>query len=89
MKSIQKSIRMTPEIYDFISSFHGNNFNDKFNNCLNNAIDRNALLRQNKIRLEKEVYDLKNQIEDYRAILDSLERISTFVNFACDHVIQK
>lgn len=89
MKSIQKSIRMTPEVYEYISAFDGKNFNDKFENCLKFCIDHNRIIRNNKIRLEKEIFDLQDKIEDHRRILSSLEKIETYVNFACDHVLQK
>lgn len=89
MKNIQKSIRMSQEIYEYIAAFDGKNFNDKFENCLKFCIEHNRTLRLSKIRLEKEMFDLQDKIQEYRNILSSLERIQTYVNFACDHVIQK
>lgn len=89
MKNIQKSIRMSQEIYEYIAAFDGTNFNDKFERCLKCCIDQNRIIRRNKIRLEKEVLELTDKIQEYRNILSGLERIQTYVNFACDFVSQK
>ena len=89
MKNIQKSIRMSQEIYEYIAAFDGKNFNDKFENCIKSCIDQNRVIRKNKIRLEKEVFELTDKIQEYRNILAGLERIQSYVNFACDFVSQK
>lgn len=89
MKSIQKSIRMTPEIYEYIESFKGNNFNDKFANCLLFCMDANADLLTRRAGLKRELEELSNKIDDLRGIVSSLQIIETYVNFACDHVLQK
>lgn len=89
MKNIQKSIRMSQDVYEYIAAFDGKNFNDKFENCLRFCMEHNVILRKQKIRMEKQCCDLKDKIEEYRSILGSLERIQTYINFACDHVIQK
>lgn len=89
MKNIQKSIRMSQEIYEYIAAFDGKNFNDKFENCIKICMNQNRIIRRNKIKLEKEIYDLTNKIQEYRNIIEGLERIQTYVNFACDFVSQK
>lgn len=89
MKNIQKSIRMSQEIYEYIAAFDGKNFNDKFENCIKICMNQNRIIRRNKIKLEKEIYDLTNKIQEYRNIIEGLERIQSYVNFACDFVSQK
>lgn len=89
MKNIQKSIRMSQEIYEYIAAFDGKNFNDKFENCIKICMNQNRIIRRNKIKLEKDIYDLTNKIQEYRNIIEGLERIQTYVNFACDFVSQK
>lgn len=89
MKNIQKSIRMSQDIYEYIAAFDGKNFNDKFENCIKICMNQNRIIRRNKIKLEKEIYDLTNKIQEYRNIIEGLERIQTYVNFACDFVSQK
>lgn len=89
MKNIQKSIRMSQDIYEYIAAFDGKNFNDKFENCLKFTIEHNQTLRRSKIRLEKEICDLNDKIQERREILSGLERIQSYVNFACDFVSQK
>lgn len=89
MKNIQKSIRISQEIYEYIAAFDGKNFNDKFENCIKICMNQNRIIRRNKIKLEKEIYDLTNKIQEYRNIIEGLERIQTYVNFACDFVSQK
>ncbi len=89
MKNIQKSIRMSQEVYEYIAAFDGKNFNDRFENCLKFCMEHNEQLRRSKIRMEKQMCELENKISEYRNILGSLERIRTYINFACDHVIQK
>lgn len=89
MKNIQKSIRMSQDIYEYIAAFDGKNFNDKFENCIKICMNQNRIIRRNKIKLEKEIFDLTNKIQEYRNIIEGLERIQTYVNFACDFVSQK
>lgn len=89
MKNIQKSIRMSQEVYEYIAAFDGKNFNDKFENCLRFCMEHNQALRRSKMRMEKEIIDLKEKIDEYRNIISGLERIQTYVNFACDFVSQK
>lgn len=89
MKNIQKSIRMSQEIYEYIAAFDGKNFNDSFENCLKYCMEQNRIIRRNRIRLEKEMFELQDKIQQYRNILSDLERIQTYVNFACDFVSQK
>ena len=89
MKNIQKSIRMSQEIYEYIAAFDGKNFNDKFENCIKFCMNQNRIIRRNKIKLEKDIYDLTNKIQEYRNIIEGLERIQTYVNFACDFVSEQ
>lgn len=89
MKNIQKSIRMSQEVYDYISCFDGKNFNDKFENAVKFFIDSNDQLFLKRTRLQKQCLELEERIKDYRSVLSDLERIQTYVNFACDHVSQK
>jgi len=88
MKNIQKSIRMSQEVYEYIAAFDGKNFNDKFENCLLYCMRQNTIIRRNKIQLEKQMWELQDKIAKYRDILADLERIRSYVNFACDFVSQ-
>ena len=88
MKNIQKSIRMSQEVYEYIAAFDGKNFNDKFENCVKFFKENNIPLKKQKIRLEIQLNELREQIEECRNIVTSLERIQTYVNFACDFVSQ-
>ena len=63
MKNIQKSIRMSQDIYEYIAAFDGKNFNDKFENCIKICMNQNRIIRRNKIKLDKEIYDLTNKIQ--------------------------
>ena len=63
MKNIQKSIRMSQDIYEYIAAFDGKNFNDKFENCIKICMNQNRIIRRNKIKLEKEIYDLTHKIQ--------------------------
>jgi hypothetical protein len=89
MKNIQKSIRMSQEIYEYIAAFDGKNFNDKFENCVKFCKEQNNSLKLRKKFLEEQVKNLSEQIQTYREILSGLERIQSYVNFACDFVSQK
>lgn len=48
-KSVSKSVRLTPELYGYISSYRGDGFNEKFANIIMDARDSEAL---RKSRLE-------------------------------------
>lgn len=89
MKNIQKSIRMSQDIYEYIAAFDGKNFNDKFENCVKFCNEQNNSLKLRKKFLEEQVKNLSEQIQTYREILSGLERIQSYVNFACDFVSQK
>lgn len=92
MKNIQKSIRMTEAVYDYISKFDGKNFNDKFNNAVLFFMSSDKDLRKKIKSLSVEITSLENSILDRRQILKNLDTISSYVNFACDHcdnVLQK
>ncbi len=89
MKNIQKSIRMSQDIYEYIAAFDGKNFNDKFENCVKFCKEQNYSLKIRKKFLEEQVKSLSEQIQTYREILSGLERIQSYVNFACDFVSQK
>ena len=55
-KSVAKSIRLTPELYDFINKYDGNGFNEKFANiisfCFRSEKEIRAKMQQEKKRTQ-------------------------------------
>lgn len=64
-KSVSKSVRMTDEIFSYIDGYHGNGFNEKFENIILDAM----LSEQNRIQT---LQTLDSRITAQRDKLDAL-----------------
>lgn len=86
-KSISKSVRMTPTVFNIVDKFEGNGFNEKFENlvlfCLReennikNAIkEQKALYNRQTARKVKEIENLDKQINSKRLALEALKQVT-------------
>lgn len=67
LKSIQKSVRMTPKVYNYIDSYAGDGFNDKLQSLVLESLEGDA---ERKARLEM----LDRMVSDRYARLNKLDR---------------
>lgn len=81
-KSVAKSIRLTPELYDFINKYDGNGFNEKFANIISFCFHAEKDIRT-KVQREKKVFaELDKQITKKRALLTALQRLEWQIDHA-------
>ena len=53
MKSISKSIRLTQKVYDYVNSFEGDGFNQKFENIILFMMEEEQVKRKRLNELDK------------------------------------
>lgn len=71
-KSISKSIRLSPELYDYISSYRWEGFNDKFKNIIEDARDTEPQRRARLESLDDEIKAKKKIVENAQQVLRDL-----------------
>ncbi len=57
IKSVQKSVRMTPRVYKCVDEYRGDGFNEKLANLVTDYLDRRDELRTDWERLQAAVND--------------------------------
>lgn len=80
MKTNQKSIRMTDEVYSYVDKFKGNGFNEKFENLVLFCLKEEKEVKKRidyQLDLEKQN---QKKIDKQRKVLQDLERISRTVD---------
>lgn len=84
LKNIQKSIRITEKVAEYIEQQNGEGFNEKFCNMVMYCMEKEAeLKRQEKLYKNRiEQYDI--EIDKKRNVLDKLQRIEQYVNSCCN-----
>lgn len=88
-KSVQKSIRMTQRINDYVNSFSGDGFNEKFENLVLFVMERENDINDNIDKKTQQLADLNKQIEKKHKILSKLQRIETQVNYLIYEIGEK
>lgn len=87
LKSIQKSIRITKEVYYYIDHQDGEGFNEKFCNMVMYCMKKQDDIKKRVSAAEKELKECEKLINQKQDILAKLRRIESFVNDCCN-VIQ-
>lgn len=83
-KNIQKSIRITEQVAQYIEKQNGEGFNEKFCNMVMYCMEKEAELeKQVKYYKERSEY-YQTEIDKKRAVLDKLQRIEQYVNSCCN-----
>lgn len=79
-KDIQKCVRMTQETYDYIMTFNGDGFNQKFENAC--AMFRNKDKHVKKLISvsERELNDVMKQVSDYRELRSKLFTLERYID---------
>lgn len=62
-KSISKSIRLTEELYNYIDGYHGDGFNQKFENIILDAMFTEAERRKKLADLNRQISALELEFE--------------------------
>lgn len=75
-KSISKSIRLTPAVFNYICSYPGNGFNEQFENIILDAKEFEAD-RKKKIAWYDECIEQK--IQEYYKLRDEIEKLNNFL----------
>lgn len=87
-KSNPKTMRFDTKIEQYIESFRGNNFSDKFHNLVSYFIDEEKNLSSRIERLKNQEEKLQNDISKLLEVKRSLENIDRYLKYA-ENVIQK
>ena len=70
--SIAKSVRVPEEIYDYINSYSGEGFNQKFVNIIRDARDTEPERNETLDRLNKQISQREKYLKDTAKRLDEL-----------------
>lgn len=81
-KSIAKSIRLTPELYNFISQYDGDGFNEKFSNIISFCFKKEKELNKVIVQRTKELDSLNTKILEKKELLLTLNQLENAINRA-------
>nr|DAM03331.1 MAG TPA: antitoxin [Inoviridae sp.] len=70
--SVAKSVRIPEEIYDYINSYSGEGFNQKFVNVIRDARDTEPERNETLDRLNKQISEREKYLKDTAKRLDEL-----------------
>lgn len=70
--SVAKSVRVPEEIYDYINSYSGEGFNQKFVNIIRDARDTEPERNETLDRLNKQISQREKYLKDTAKRLDEL-----------------
>lgn len=86
LKNIAKSVRMTEEVCNYVNSFHGNGFNEKFENLVLFCLKEEKEIK-NKISVQNDIFKQnQKKIERQNRILKDLDSIQHSVKYMLDSV---
>lgn len=75
-KSINKSVRLTPKVYNYIESYQGNGFNEKFENIILEAMELEA---ERKKRIQVLDGMIADKLDDYNTLRDKIKDLDKFL----------
>lgn len=70
--SVAKSVRIPEEIYDYINSYSGEGFNQKYVNVIRDARDTEPERNETLDRLNKQISEREKYLKDTAKRLDEL-----------------
>lgn len=83
-KNIAKSVRLSNEVFDYVSEFKGNGFNEKFENlvlfCMKTEVERKKRLDE----LEKLIKSRSEQLDNINRDLDTARRATNIYKRTMD-----
>ena len=75
-KSINKSVRLTPKVYNYIDSYPGDGFNEKFENIILEAME---LEEERKKRIKALDDMIADKLDDYNTLRDKIKDLNEFL----------
>lgn len=84
-KNVQKSIRMTEQTADYVDSFPGNGFNEKFENLVYFCMANEKSIQQKITAAENRLGILNKEISTKRQLVTKLQSLEIHI----DSIIQK
>lgn len=87
-KNIQRSMRMTQEIYDYVMAHDGNGFNDKFNNLCQKFMHDESILDARISEKQQSLENLRNALSQYQALNTRVQRVADYLAYI-DDIVQK
>lgn len=83
-KNINKSVRLSNEVYEYVNEFQGNGFNEKFENivvfCMKTEVERKKRLDD----IEKMIKSRSEQLENINRDLDTARRATNIYKRTMD-----
>ena len=91
-KSVAKSIRMTEEVYAYITGYRGDGFNEKFENIILDAMIGESQRKQKLSMYDSQIKEQQRiyyaMVDKYRDTLDFFRELVKLQAFADDIVIE-
>jgi len=84
LKNIQKSIRITEKVAEYIEQQNGEGFNEKFCNMVMYCMENEAELKRQEKLYKNRLEQYNIEIDKKRAVLYKLQRIEQYVNSCCN-----
>ena len=75
-KSINKSIRLSPKIYNYITSYPGNGFNEQFENIIIESMEFEATRLQRIAELDEMIHE---KCADYAMLKEKINKLNQFL----------
>ena len=84
--SVAKSVRVPEEIYDYINSYSGEGFNQKFVNIIRDARDTEPERNETLDRLNKQISQREKYLKDTAKRLDELASELRLLSFDITYI---
>lgn len=80
MAKIGKSIRVSQKVLNYIETYKGEGFNEKFENIITDAMESESKRKEKIKQLDKQIADKENQYRKIMADVSKLNEIPYLVN---------
>lgn len=87
LKNIKKCVRMTQDTYDFIMTFDGKGFNQKFEHACNYFANTKDCLAIDLADLKKEIAKARGSLLDVKRLRRHLDDLGVYLDY-CDVIIK-
>lgn len=87
LKDITKCVRMTQDTYDFIMTFEGKGFNQKFENACYYFANAKDYLEIDLAELKEEIVKTRGELIDIKRLRRHLDDFDRYFDY-CDEIIK-
>lgn len=88
-KNVQKSIRMTQEVCDYVNGMEGDGFNEKFENMVIFCMKEKSDIEKEVAQAEERLQETNNRINEHSKIARQVQDIQCAVERFSDDIIRK